>query len=450
MLRRTGAQTGAQRWALRREGVKVSTPQWLILAATAVASLAPLACDDPTAGALADGAATDAEVAADWSPPDATATADAILTDAFVAPTPLRFRKRTFHNEFRSESVTAFDVDGDGDLDLVTDQFWYAAPEFTPVEVRAPETFEPAGQYSRAFGSFAFDVDGDGDLDHLVVPFPGDPMHWYENPHPLAPGAPVPHWPRHRLADSAANESPAWVDLAGDGRMALVMGRLPEETLVAVRPGADPRGLWDVTPLSGPGAAGAAKFSHGLGVGDLNGDGRNDVVVAGGWYEAPATPGLFAFHPADFQPGGAQMVVHDLDGDGRADVIGSAAHDFGLWWYRQGADGSFTRHLIDDTFSELHAMRFEDLDADGRPELITGKRWYAHGGDGPGGQDAAVLYVFRLVPDATAPGGVRFVRENIDTDSGVGTQLEVLDLDGDGRLDLLICNKKGLFVFTQE
>jgi hypothetical protein len=360
-------------------------------------------------------------------------------------PRPLRWRRRVLDDAFRAESVAVFDVDGDGHLDLVTDQRWYPGPSFATFhEVGPQRVFDPAPQYSRSFASFAYDVDEDGDLDLLVVRFPGDPMDWLENPGPAGG-----HWPAHRLAHSVANESPAFAPLRPGAPPSLVAGELPEQRLVALRPGANRLGTWDATEIAGPSAPGAGRFAHGLGVGDVNGDGRPDLVVAAGWYEAPAEPGPYSFHQNDFHPGGAQMVVADLDGDGLADVVGSAAHDYGLWWFRQDPPGVFTRILVDDSFSELHACAFADLDGDGRPELITGKRWYAHGGDGPGGQEPAVLYVFRVVRDPGALGGVRWVRETVDENSGVGTQLTVADVDADGRPDLVIANKKGMFLFTQ-
>ncbi|OYV85325.1 MAG: hypothetical protein B7Z73_13775 [Planctomycetia bacterium 21-64-5] len=206
--------------------------------------------------------------------------------------------------------------------------------------------------------------------------------------------------------------------------------------------------LWPVRAISAAAAPCTTKYTHGLGVGDMNGDGRNDVLVKDGWWESPADAAAeeWAFHPAKLGENCAQMHVYDFDGDGDNDVLSSAAHAVGIWWHEQTPDG-FKTHEIDRSFSQTHALEMADINGDGLPDFVTGKRWWAHGPKGDIDPDApAVMYWFEF----SRPGGKpTWTPHPFDHDSGVGTQFEIADVNGDGLLDVVTSNKKGVNYFQQ-
>ncbi|HTU24757.1 MAG TPA: VCBS repeat-containing protein, partial [Pirellulales bacterium] len=188
---------------------------------------------------------------------------------------------------------------------------------------------------------------------------------------------------------------------------------------------------------------------HGIGAGDLNGDARPDILVTEGWWEQPASGATtpWTFHPVKFGEPCANMCVYDFDGDGDNDVATSAAHQIGVWWFEQTKDG-FTRHDIDNSFSQSHALCLADINGDKLPDLVTGKRWWAHGpGGDPNPGDPAIVVWFEL---ARKDGTAQFTLHRVDDDSGIGTQFQVSDINGDGLLDIVSANKKGARVLVQE
>lgn len=349
------------------------------------------------------------------------------------------WKKLVVEPAFRSEGVAVFDVDRDGRADIVTEQFWYRAPEFTPNPIRAnAQPYDPETEYSQSFAVFGGDVDRDGWTDAIVVGFPGAPAVWYRNPHDDSTP-----WTSHVITDTANVETPIWADLFGDGRHELVLGIEATQTLAWLEPAGDPTAPWTVHPISAPGFFGAARFAHGLGAGDVDGDGIVDILTSEGWFRGPMSSSSPTWKPFLFHSNEcAEMYVWDVNGDRLPDVISSNPHHYGVWWWEQNAAGTFTEHVIDDSFSESHAMRVDDLDGDGVPEIITGKRFYSHGKNEKGALDPAVVVIYRR-------SGSGFVREVIDDASGVGTQFEIADVTGDGRPDIVTSNKHGLFRFAR-
>jgi len=388
----------------------------------------------------------------------------------------ITWKKTVLDTKFRSEGVAVADVNKDGKIDVLNGEFWYEAPDWKPHEMQ-PYMDHKDGlrNYSRSFACWCDDFNGDGWPDLIVIDFPGAPCYWMENPQGKEG-----HWKKHTIWHSACNETPTYADLLGNGKRVLVMGWQPkgketEGQMAYFIPGSDPTALWEMHPISEPSTPpqikdgkpvagtgkeipGTRKFSHGLGVSDVNGDGRKDVICTGGWWEQPEKPDgktPWAFHPANLGAACADMFAYDMDGDGKNDIISTSAHQFGIWWHKQrpaansGGNPAFQKmDIFPKLVSESHAAHFKDIDGDGRPDIITGKRWWSHGMAEPGSDGPAIIYWLK---NTKGPDGIaQFTPMTIDKDSGIGTQFEVADINGDGLLDIISSNKKGVRVIVQE
>ena len=361
-----------------------------------------------------------------------------------VPGSQVRFEKVVVDKQFRSEGVAVADVDGDGAKDILAGDVWYAAPDWKVNEIRSPKTYDAQNGYSECFANFSADVDEDGRPDSIVVGFPAAPAFWYRNP-----GDAGKHWEAHQFAPAACGETPIYGDLLGDGRPVPVFAL--DSRITWFQPGSDVTADWKAYPVTDQ-VPGFDRFGHGTGMGDVNGDGRIDLLSTIGWWEAPRdrTRSDWPFHKVDLGPACADMVVYDVDGDGDNDILTSSAHEYGVWWFehkREGNEIAFERHEIYSGVSQTHALILADINNDGLSDLVTGKRYRAHNGHDTGGNEAAVLFWLEL--ERPEQGGCTFKLHHIDLDSGVGTQFRVCDLDGDGLLDIITSNKKGVHAFLQ-
>lgn len=550
---------------------------------------------------------------------------------------PITWKKIVLDKEFRSEGVGVADVNKDGRLDVIVGDCWYEAPK----DAGGPwkrhilrEYFHPKlkknvpadrawslGVYTDAFCCFTDDFNGDGWADVIVIPFPGTPCYWYENP-----GDKGGLWRAHLLTNAACNETPIFVDLFKTGKKVLVMGWNPAREdgkgnyndrgeMCYFIPGQDPTKPWNRISISGPSekgkmVPGTQQFSHGLGHGDVNGDGRVDILVPQGWWEQPEKidDKPWKFHPTtvlDEQGKAiktavnfahADMFTYPMSASGKPAVIATSAHNYGFWWHEQRDGNTFVQHkLFIDPFevarfpaspqfpytaeqkkmydavtsvrvdhfkrspfaasgtlfkmaqdhaerlaksgdkeaniageyngkvvavktgrfttptdevkkkdqltslqkfalsllpdnekdrdlvlpgfeigvgaakvdgamqvtvilgdrklfslpSQTHALHKVDIDGDGLPDFVTGRRWWAHGPRGDAGpNDPAYLYWFQA--KRAGDGSISFIPHVIDDDSGVGTGFAIADMNGDGRPDVIVANKKGVHVFLQQ
>jgi hypothetical protein len=385
--------------------------------------------------------------------------------------TMVSFTTRTLSPQHFAEGADVGDINGDGSIDLVAGPNWYAGPGFTlgGTVIANPPTFT-MNQYSTFFVTFVDDVNGDSRPDVIAIGDAGGGngsgtpnAFWYQNPGPANLGQ---AWTKTAIFSGlVANESPGYVNLRGDARRELVF--MTSNQLGYAQPASTPTAPWTFTAISGS-TNFTTPYVHGLGAGDIDGDGQQDLLERTGWWRQ-VTGATWERHAFDFWSGstsgragnwgGSQMYAFDVDGDGDNDVVSVlAAHQYGLAWFEHQGTGSsttFVAHPILATapgagnVSQLHALAVADVNGDGLPDLVAGKRYYAHPSNNadPGTTDPAVLSWFELQRGA---GGATFVQHVIHNDSGAGCNFVARDLTGDGKVDVFTTNKRGTFLHVQQ
>lgn len=381
-------------------------------------------------------------------------------------PADIPFRVKMIDPGY-SETVAVADLNRDGKPDIISGESWYEAPTWKKHPLRE---IEYAHGYIDNFTDIPIDVDGDGWIDIVQFSYFAHNIVWLKNPGKS--GGP---WKVTEIDNSGPTEFAFLVDLNNDGKK---LELLPEFD----RPDVPAAWFELVNGKFVKHVVAQRSFGHGIGVGDVNGDGRTDILTPEGWLEAPAdihAAGDWKFHPTDWArhpipaagrntaqvtDSGATprntafgfMYMLDINGDGRMDMLTGMAHDYGLAWYEQTADGHWIQHVIDNTWSQAHASVLVDLNGDGQPDLVTGKRYFAHNGSDPGEREPIGIYWYewrKTTPTAATEhdpgnGGVEWIRHIVDYGGrmGGGMQIAVIDLNGDSALDIVSGGKAGLFL----
>ena len=440
----------------------------------------------------------------------------------------LTYKKKVIHTSFLAESCSIADYNNDGVVDVSSGRVWYQGPDFAKQHTfrdgHGPLPRDGAGPelntgVSDDWADYPFDVNHDGNMDIINIAQcdvpettdtnpkvgtvqPHATAYWYQNPGPAGQVG-DPNWMPHLMNPDVRLEQHGFLDINGDG-FPEIYGACktctPNETKGYYQGDpANPNNPWTyhAVTVHFTFPFGDLGWMHGEGGGDVNGDGKPDLLErSGAWIQqpdgsfnqtdctgknVPAGCGHIVQNFYDGLPDGAgnkgasHMYAVDMDADGIPDVVAADwAHGEGLAWYKQGADGKFTKYKIMGSaaekatygvyFTEPHALQVADMNGDGRPDIVTGKMRFAHplnqGDPDPNG--VPYIYIFKnvaatdphnggpitLQPVLVDPMGAPGTLGTPEGGMGVGRQLAVGYIDGDQVLDICVGTKVGLAVFT--
>ena len=329
------------------------------------------------------------------------------------------------------------DVNKDGKLDIVSGGFWYEAPAWKKHFLREVEVIR--GRFDD-YSNLELDVNADGWTDIISVNYRSKSLFWLEHPGEKIKTDPETPWTKHVIDTPGPMETGRLHDIDGDGKLDILPNGTDFAAWYEVVTGREPQFIKHDLPIQVAG--------HGVGFGDINGDGRGDIVGPKGWLEAPEDrrTGRWIWHP-DWElhrDASIPILVHDVDGDGDNDLIYGRGHNYGLYWVEQTKDKDshriWFRKAIDTSWAQAHSLLLVDLDGDKQPEIVTGKRYMGHEGRDPGEYERIEVFSYRFQEKSKS-----FNRHRIAWEcAGFGLDPRAVDVNGDGVIDMVAADRNGL------
>ena len=339
-----------------------------------------------------------------------------------------------------SEGSAVFDVNNDDVLDIVAGANWYKGPDYK--KQANFRDIKVEGEFVSNGCDHAYDVNSDGWTDVISNGWFGDQnIYWYQNP-----GESGGQWQKNLLIEGKDIEFTFFEDVDGDGDPDIIPCHWYTDPMSDLCWYENNDGEFTKHVIH------PEVERHGIGLGDINGDDRKDIITVKGWFEAPEDyqNGEWIWHPEltiSSDAASLPMVVFDVNGDGRNDVIWGHAHAYGLYWMEQKADNTWEEHIIDESWSQVHYLKIFDIDEDMEMELVTGKRLRGHAGGDPGSSDPLGIYYY----DIDTKTGT-FERNILAYNAKVGTgmQINIIDIDKDTDKDIVVSGKSGLYILESK
>ncbi len=229
----------------------------------------------------------------------------------------LAFRRHTLNADSTYSACAVMDVNHDNAPDIVCGGFWYEAPTWKRRFLRDVEVIR--GRFDD-YSNLPLDVNGDGWLDLISANYRSQTLYWIEHP-----GAALGAWTAHVIERPGPMETARLEDIDGDGRLDVLPNGVRFAAWWELAPPKQSAGGKPATPRWIRHELPKEVAGHGVGFGDINGDGRGDVIGVNGWLEAPADRrhGRWLWHN-EFQlqrDGSVPMLAFDVDGDGDTDLV---------------------------------------------------------------------------------------------------------------------------------
>jgi hypothetical protein len=357
-----------------------------------------------------------------------------------------------------AEGITALDMNGDGRPDLLSGAYWYENPGPQGGEWKRRQYREAGirGEFVSDCGEWTIDVNHDGYPDVVTAGWMTNGIFWWENPGPNGT-----EWKKHFITDSYDTEGGWMADINGDGQPDLIFAHYNHSGILWIDfSGKEPKvhhvGSREPGVPNDRSSSLGWQDGHGTGVADIDGDGKADILTPYGWFrQIDADTDQWEWHP-DWKLGdaGFPIIGYDVLNNGKTDIIYGQGHSYGIYWLEQvvaqkgdGATRTWVKHTVDESFSQVHALKMVDIDGDGQMELLAGKRYRGHNGNDPGSYDPLVVYYYKI--DRKTGEFTRYPI-SVNGTAAAGTQFITMDLDGDGDLDIATAGKSGVHFFENK